>query len=178
MSLDWMDETRDLGVVGRAVTRTASVEDRRRVAEALELLACDSLVFDYTIKAIADGRYRIKGRLKADVTQACVVSLDPVAETIAEDVSVDFWPEHLLAERLADGERSILGETDPEPIGPMGRIESGRIAFEFLSAALDPYPRKDGAEFQYGGTPEDIAAEASAHPFAALAKLKRENPAG
>ena len=132
MSLDWIDETRELGVGGRATTRRASAEECNSIAAALGILACDNLVFDYTLKPIADGRYRIKGTLKADVTQECVVSLEPVPATIDEEVVVEFWPPHLLAERRVDGEHAILGETDPEPIGQLGRFETGRIAFEIF----------------------------------------------
>ena len=146
------------------------------LAKALDLIACDGLVFDYTIKPIADGRYRLKGQLNAQVTQACVVSLDPVTATIEEVVSVEFWPAHLVSERKSAGENAILGETDPEPLGQLGRIDSGRIAFEFLSASLDPYPRKDGAEFEFSTRTEDNVVEATANPFAVLAKLRGEKP--
>ncbi len=177
MSLDWIDETRELGAGGRATTRRASAEECKSVAAALGILACNNLVFDYTLKPIADGRYRLKGTLKADVTQECVVSLEPVPATIEEEVRIEFWPPHLLAERRVNGEHVILGETDPEPIGQPGRIETGRIAFEVLSAALDPYPRKEGVEFHHVD-PEDDVAAAREHPFAVLAQLKQQKPEG
>lgn len=171
--LDWIDETRDLGANGRAKTRSASAVECQGLAEALGLLACDSLTFAYTLKPLGEGRYRLAGELRSSVVQACVVSLDPVAAMITEDVDVEFWPSHLAGNRPASGERSVLGETDPEPIGPMGRVETGRIALEVLSAALDPYPRTDGAEFNDIAETDDAATAASAHPFAALAKLKQ-----
>lgn len=174
MTLDWLDETRDIGKGGRAVTREANETDRRKLAEALDLIACEALDFDYMIKPLSEGRYRLSGRLKASVTQACVVSLEPVPSTIGEEVSLEFWPAELLSERAIGGEHDVLGEADPEPLGQLGRIDSGRIAYEVLSAALDPYPRKAGAEFEYAGAPEDTAAKERAHPFAALARLQGE----
>ena len=47
-------------------------------------------------------------------------------------------------------------------------LEAGQIATEFLILGLDPYPRKPDAMFQSPAVGED-----SAHPFAALAGLKK-----
>lgn len=169
MTLNWIDETRDIGANGRAVTRTGTAEERAAIAEALGILSCERLIFDYTLKPIPDHRYRLTGTLSAGVTQACVVTLEPVASTIEDEVSVDFWPPHLLEERSVGGERAVLGEADPEPLGQLGRIDSGRIAYEVLSASLDPYPRAEGAEFDEVKSSEGTETD---HPFAALAKLK------
>lgn len=176
MSLAWTDETRDLGANGRSVTRTATPEERARVAEALDILSCNRLVFEYTLKPIPDHRYRLKGSLSADVTQACVVTLESVSSTIDEDVVLEFWPAHLLSELPESGERDILGDADPEPLGQLGRIDSGRVAFEVLSAALDPYPRAEGAEFEDIRPVGERAAIERDHPFAALAKFKNDKP--
>ena len=50
----------------------------------------------------------------------------------------------------------------------MRTIDLGAIATEFLILAIDPYPRKPGAVFQ-----SPSAGEPAAHPFAALAALKK-----
>ncbi len=46
------------------------------------------------------------------------------------------------------GEEEVeaLSAAEIEPI-EHGRIDVGRIVYETLSAAIDPYPRKAGAEF-------------------------------
>jgi hypothetical protein len=49
----------------------------------------------------------------------------------------------------------------------------GRIVYETVSAALDPYPRKSGAEFTWSD-PREAEAAARANPFALLKKLKDE----
>jgi len=63
-----------------------------------------------------------------------------------------------------------LSAAEIEPI-EHGLIDAGRIIFETLSASVDPYPRKPGAEF----TAEELgdgAAATKTGPFAALKKLK------
>lgn len=174
--LKWIEETRELGDNGRHVTRSASSQEREAIARALDLVACDALQFDYHLKPIGDGRYRLLGNVTAHVTQACVVSLEPVHDDIAETIDVEFWPDHLLEQSAAKGERSILAGEDPEALGQQGRIDTGRIALEVLSANLDPYPRRQGAEFHWRGEEGADDTKGSASPFAALAKLKLQKP--
>lgn len=174
--LNWIEETRELGDNGRHVTRAANANEREAIAQMLDLLDCDELQFDYQLKPHGDGRYRLRGEVTARVTQACVVSLEPVHDEIGETVDLEFWPEHLLDQTTAKGERSILEGDDPEALGPHGRIDTGRIALEVLSASLDPYPRKQGAEFEWREEEGAEGTEAAAHPFAALAKLKERLP--
>jgi hypothetical protein len=171
--LDWTDEVRELGDNGRSVLRKANAGERQRLAEALDVLSVESLVLDYRLAPLGEGRCVLEGQLTAGVTQACVVSLEPVAASIAEPVRIELWPWQLLSQRQETGERAVLGEADPEPLPASGRIETGRLAFEMLSAALDPYPRKAGAELAWTGDPEDPGTR----PFAALVKLKRERDA-
>ncbi|MGQ0673346.1 MAG: YceD family protein [Hyphomicrobium sp.] len=173
---DWVDETRDLGERERKVSRTANAGQRARLADDLGLLACERLQFEYAVQPRGEGRYRVRGRLDADVTQACIVTLEPVPATLSEEVDVSFWPAHLVGLSPGGGEQSILAGDDPEPIGPMGRLETGRIAFEVVSAALDPYPRKQGAEFSGDGASDGEDDPSADHPFAALARLKGEPP--
>ncbi len=49
------------------------------------------------------------------------------------------------------------------------RIDIGRIVYEALSAGLDPYPRKEGAGFEWT---DPKAAEGAGKPFAVLKKLR------
>ena len=60
---------------------------------------------------------------------------------------------------------------DAEPPEPLigGEVDLGAIVTEFLMLGIDPYPRKEGAEFEPPARHED----ASEHPFAALAALKK-----
>jgi hypothetical protein len=54
-----------------------------------------------------------------------------------------------------------------------GKLDLGAIATEFLLLAIDPYPRKPGAEFA-----PVKADDASAKPFAALEALKKRPGGG
>lgn len=171
-ALAWIEETRELGENGRERRRIATDAERASITKALGLVACDALEFSYALRPLGEGRYRLKGDLSARLTQSCVVTLEPVPARVAELIDLEFWPTSLLAPRPSEGEHAILGAEEPEPLAANGQIETGRIAFEVLAAALDPYPRKEGAAFEWEEAGEGGVAKDS--PFAVLAKLKPE----
>lgn len=166
LPLDWSHEITEIPERALKRSRTASDSERIALSRALDLLSCDALEATYQITLVAGGGYRLEGGIDAAVTQACVVSLEPVAGRIAESFSVEFQRE--VQEDVATGDVPILAAVEVEPL-ENERIDVGRIVYETLSAGLDPYPRKDGVAF---GWTDTKAAEGAANPFAVLKKLK------
>ncbi len=160
----------------------ANEQERRDMAEMLDILAVDDLSAEITLEP-RGARVIAGGVVKAKVRQACVVTLDPVEETVEEPIDIVFAPEAEAAEAEArvdaaadKAERS--GDYDalaglfeaanlPDPIID-GQIDLGQIVTETLALGLNPYPRKEGAVFEQ---PEGSGGDVS--PFAALGKLKR-----
>ena len=115
------------------------------------------------------GRVHITGRVQARIGQTCVVTLDPIESEIDERVDLVFLPDTAAA--IGDGAGKVdleIGSDDElEPL--VGdAIDLGAIATEFLILGIDLYPRKPEAVFQAPPTDDE-----SAHPFAALAKLRK-----
>ena len=168
---DWAHPVSDIGPTPVNQTRAATEEERTELARELDILSCDSLKAAYTLKSLGGGRYAFTGNLDAEVTQACVVSLDPIPARIREEFSITLAPASALAdEPVVAGDREVSSIPDTAPIEE-GRIDAGGLIYEVLSAALDPYPRKEGVEFDWVDpklTDEDKG------PFAALARLKRD----
>jgi uncharacterized metal-binding protein YceD (DUF177 family) len=175
----WTIEVRLIGETGRNAGFQASPEQCLSLARELGLIACNSLTVAYKIRSLHRGRYRVSGTINADVVQACVVTLEPVPALLSEVMDLEFWPVEQLAAEAKPGVTSeasdelsdtadfaALGDEPAEPI-EQGRIALGRVVYELVSAALDPYPRKPGAEFSWASK-DDGAVK----PFAALAKLK------
>lgn len=154
----------------------ATDKERADLAERFDLLSLDSLTASFTLKRVRRELVRVKGRIAADLVQACVVTLDPIPAHIEERFEVDFMegaPEP-IGEPVADLELDVEGAEAPEP-APSGWIDLGEIAAEQLGLALDPYPRRPDAAI-----PSEWQSEAAAepepvshpNPFAALEKLK------
>jgi uncharacterized metal-binding protein YceD (DUF177 family) len=151
---------------------TATDKERAALAERFGLVSLDSLAASFTLKRARRDLVRVKGRVTAELVQACVVTLDPVPARIDERFEVDFLEGAQPA--VADLELDVEGAEAPEP-APDGRIDLGELAAEQLGLAIDPYPRKADA-----AVPTEWVAEAAAepapvarpNPFAALEKLK------
>jgi hypothetical protein len=169
--LRWDHRVQDIPESGLTLQRQATPEELAAIVRALDLGACDALSAEYALKPTLDGRYRLSGRLRAHVVQACVVTLEPVASTLDEEFDVTFWPE----ERMPAPEGGALDlddEPEPEPI-VAGHIMVGRVVFECLAAALDPFPRAPDATLdRHEAAPEGAGAGTPASPFAVLAKIR------
>ncbi len=125
----------------------------------------------------------VKGRLSADVLQKCIISVEPVQESIDEEFNAWFAdPNSAVSfvkakrERMSKKEKNeqpIMEEQeDPEDIID-GKIDLGELVVQSLSLSLDPYPRADGAEHEAQETALDDAPEGTYdNPFAALKDWK------
>jgi uncharacterized metal-binding protein YceD (DUF177 family) len=109
---------------------------------------------------VREGRddVRARGRLRARVTQTCVVSMEDFETTVEEDFQVRFVPE---GEETED----IDLDADDEIPFTDNLIDLGEAAAEQLGLALDPYPRMPGVEL------EELPEEEDENPFAALRRL-------
>jgi hypothetical protein len=171
--LTWVHAVHDIPEAGLSAVQHATPDELARIAQALELLACSSLTATYTITPVGMGRYRLAGRLDASLTQACVVTLEPVEARIDEALDVTFWPEADILPPPS-GEVALDEEPEPEPI-VAGQIETGRVVFECLAGAIDPFPRKsDAALDRSSAGPAGGTADKPASPFAVLARIKEK----
>lgn len=172
--LDWSlsaTEIPDGGIAESVLATTA--EQRADLAKALDLVSVESLSVRQRIEPLGRARYRFAGTISARLTQACVVTLEPVMSRLEEPFDVEFWPPEQIPDD-GDAEREALAVPEREPI-EHNRLAIGRVIFETFAAAINPYPRKDGALFEW----EDEAGSApgssdAGNPFAALAKWKQK----
>ncbi len=147
--------------------------ERARLASFLKLESLDDFSFRYRLEPVSGERFRLTGHLSARLTQACVVTLEPVSEEVEEAVDLECWPQDQIKEEVEE-EQAIGPEALPDdpPVPIIGdQIDLGALAAEILASAINPYPRKDGVAFDW----EDRKAmdEGKAEgPFAELEKLK------
>ena len=161
--LNWTHEMRDLGPT-LDVVREANPAQRAAMAAHLELLSCESFKVHYSLRPLDQGRAALSGDLEADITQACVVTLEPVVSRLSGTFAVELWPAGDLP-ATEDGTLDALADDVIEPI-ENGTIDVGRIALERLADLIDPYPRSPGAAFSW--TDDKAAPKGSDSPFAKL----------
>jgi hypothetical protein len=164
---------------GMQVRFAASAPERAALALHLAIPAVERLEADILVKSWRGEGVKLTGRLSADVVQSDVVTLEPLNQTVDEDIELVFLPEHSRLARMVqpqDGELHLDPEGDDIPETYVGdRIEFGTVLAEALALGLDPYPRAEGASFDSFDTdPEPEAGKVS--PFATLRKLKPDTP--
>ena len=82
----------------------------------------------------------IRGELSAEVRQICVATLEPFDSAVTETFETSFTSASAQNEPDLDVIVDAVGDDEPEPIVG-GRIDVGELAVQYLSLALDPYPR-------------------------------------
>jgi uncharacterized metal-binding protein YceD (DUF177 family) len=160
----------DVPEAGEHFDLTANSQTRAAIAKAAGLRDLPRLEANFDVRRQGNGGLRVAGRVGATVGQTCVVTLDPVANEVDEEVDLLFVPQPPVA-GSSGANTAEDNEYETEPlIG--GVVDLGALATEFLVLGLDPYPRKPGAVFQ---SPQQTVAGES--PFSSLAALKKSSNA-
>ncbi|ODT05747.1 MAG: metal-binding protein [Mesorhizobium sp. SCN 65-20] len=140
---------------GLPVVVDADETQRAALAEAHGLLSVERYRAELLVTKWKRNGVKVSGRVEAEITQACIVSLEPVEAKIDEEVEAVFLPEdsklgregfHAGGEILLDAE----GPDAPETFSG-DSIDVGALAEEFFGLAIDPYPRKTGAAVAAAG---------------------------
>jgi len=183
---------------GRTLEIEADAEARKALAQRYDLIAVESLTARMQVRPLGArrgiNRAEVRGHFEATVIQTCVVTLEPLTRTVADDITLRFSDEETTG---ADASASRAIDIDPladdggdPPEGlENGTIDVGAVVAEALGLALDPYPRAEGAALE-GDPVADTATAAETDasvdqdsatqvgPFAALAALKTDRDNG
>jgi len=159
---------------GLSVTVEATPQERVALADRFGICEVRSLRADVEIRPMASG-FMLTGRMKAEVVQTCVISSQPVEQTVEEDLQLRFSPD---VEVGGEEEEVELAEGDLDVLPMEGDVmDVGEAVAETLALALDPYPRasdeamKEARRFLLTEEEDRLARS----PFSGLAQ-KRNNP--
>ena len=128
---------------------TATPPERAALARRFDLLSLDRLEAEIRLERLPRGMVRVSGRLLAELVQACVVSLEPVASRLAEEFTMLYGP--------GDPGESLVIDYESDLVEPLdgSAIDIGEAVAQQLALALDPYPRADGASLGSSGGSAD-----------------------
>lgn len=160
------------------VTMRADAAERAGLAKLWSVLEVKALAAHFQVQRWKRDGVRLKGRVEADIVQACVVTLEPVECHIDEPVEVVFVPEGSKLARLPLATES--GEMLLDPDGPDAPeifsgdvIDAGVVAAEHAALAIDPYPRAPEAAFS-GHIESTGKDDRKPSPFAVLKDWKKD----
>ena len=160
---------------GAEITLSPSAAERAAISHWLGIEALDQLKATIRLSRVGNDEYTYAGSFAADVVQACVVTLEPVASSLAGEFrrlfKVKPRPNARHRRRGAETGDSVelfsLEDDEPELIDSAS-IDLAAPLLEEISLALDPYPRAPGVAFE---GPKEEKTEADS-PFAILERLK------
>ncbi len=168
----------DLSGTERTIRFAADEADREVIAERLDLQAVARFELGGVIRRLGSkGDAILTGTVSADVTQTCVVTLDPIEATASADIHV-----RLIHAGSMEFGRDVEIDLDDEDVELIegDTVDLGDIAVQYLAMSLDPYPRKPVslAEAAKLGLADAAEVEAESdvsgrkNPFAVLQQLK------
>ncbi|WP_181409921.1 YceD family protein [Martelella alba] len=157
----------------------ADKDGRAALADIFGVVSVESAVADLEVTLWRKEGLRVRGRVSARLTQACIVTLEPMSASVDEEVDMTFLPE---GSRQIKRDFSEDGALLVDPDGPDapevftgGEIDLATIAIEAIALGIDPYPRKEGVGFEPPAEEEEAVVEpddAKESPFAALKDWK------
>ncbi|WP_295812763.1 YceD family protein [uncultured Nitratireductor sp.] len=162
---------------GMPVSIEADESECKALAATHDLLSVERFAAVLTVRPWKADGVRITGKVEADITQSCVVTLDPVTSHIEEEVSATLVPEgSRLARNEVEGGEFVLDAEGPDmPDTFLGSIiDAGALAEEFFTLGIDPYPRKPGAVMEASEVEED-ASKAAGPLYEGLRKLGQKS---
>ena len=171
---------------------TANETEREALAKRFDLLSLPSLIASIRLETVAgfgaENNTNILAtvKLKANLTQTCSVTLDPVEDAIDATFTQLFAPEGAFPEFDESEDDEFMDATDidlddfahqtehladlPEPIID-GNIDLGELVAEELAVRINPFPRKKDVEFEWVSKNMDNS-DTRNNPFAVLGGLK------
>ena len=149
----------------RVVELEARPPEREALARRFDLVAVESLTASFAVRREHAG-LTARGRVTADVVQACSITGEPVATRIDERADLLFVP----AGPAAEAEVELSADALDTIVYEGREIDLGEAAAETMALALDPFPRAPGADraLREAG----VLTEEEARPLGKLAGLR------
>lgn len=160
----------DVPPEGMIIRLRADVDDRNALAERLAVSEIENVEAEFEISRVDgdDHLLDVSVRVRAELTQKCVVTLEPLAARIESGSVLRFTD---LEEKIEEDWDHTADDEDPPELAEGGVIDLGELVAQQLALEIDPFPRAEGVPFIEVSSGE-MAESTGNQPFAALAALR------
>jgi len=156
----------------------ATAEEKINLAQRFNLEDVETLIAKLHVTVDSqESLIQLTGSIEADITQACIVTLEPVTSKIEVSIIRHYTTAPVSQDSVIEVDLSQENDDSPEPIeGEI--IDFGEIVTEQFSLEIDPFPRSPGSEFTgfssdtAKNSPSELQSDEASNPFAILAQLK------
>ena len=113
---------------------------------------------------------RYEARYIAEITQVCVVTLEPISSIMESKVFCTFTEKDVfnIDEELVFN----VNDVDPPELINNGLFDAGELVSEHLLLEIEPFPRVVGAEFCQSNIFSTTKVKNKFNPFETLKKLQ------
>jgi uncharacterized metal-binding protein YceD (DUF177 family) len=162
---------------GAEIALIPNETERAAIAQWARVESVEAFQADVVLSKRGANHVRYEVNFDVELTQACVVTLEPVVAKLSGRLKRDF----LLGEALRRGARAgqaqeMIAPADDEEgpeMLPGSVLDLAVPMLEEFALSIDPYPRSPGAVFAAAAEEEAKEAESRENPFAVLQKLKK-----
>ncbi|MEZ0262848.1 MAG: DUF177 domain-containing protein [Alphaproteobacteria bacterium] len=145
----------------------ATAQECAALCKRFDLRGLENFKATIYIRRVEGGEVvHVSGKLKADVIQTCVVSLQDVHAHVENEFETFF------SENAPEDDEIVDGNEDAPELLRNGMLDLGEVAAQYLSLGLDPYPRAPGVSL--AAQLQELGGEVRNSPFAVLQGLKKE----
>jgi hypothetical protein len=159
-----------LSDAGEEILLVPTAGELDALAKWAEVSSVDTFRVTIDLMRNSPSDFHYEARIEADITQNCVITLEPVRSHISRQFVRDLHLSRAVRHDPGAIEALAAGAGDdeaPEEITSPIYDVAGPVLEEF-SLAIDPYPRAAGAAFESMADPAGQAV----NPFAVLGRLK------
>lgn len=159
-----------------------NAQQRKDLAKRFDIVSIEGMQATITLSREQGGLVvHASGMFEADITQNCVLTLEPLTSHISDHFEAFFAdPDAAISFKKAKAKREgvqkpsfheapILDEKDDPEAVIDGQIDLGELTAQFVSLSINPYPQKDDACFDS----KKIEGGDKLNPFSVLKKLKK-----
>jgi uncharacterized metal-binding protein YceD (DUF177 family) len=139
---------------------TATEGERQALARRFELLSLDRLIASVELQRQRNRTILLRAAFEAEFSQECVVTLEPVAGSVAETFALRYGP--------PEAEPSEEEQADDAAFEPLTSdvIDIGEAVAQELALALPPFPRGPDASVE-----AEVEDRRDTGPLAGLSRL-------
>ncbi len=141
---------------------TANSVELKALAKRYHILAVNDLQADVTLEPLGADLIQLRTVIKAEVVQACGMSMVPVTQQIDETEAEILTTSAEMLTPLEDGPPD---DSAPTELITGDVIDYGEIVAQIVALAIDPFPRSETAN-------DTSHIEHNTNPFAVLQTLQ------
>ena len=136
--------------------------ERRQLSERFSFIKLEEVMGELALAQIADGCWELKGKINVAITQACVVSGQPVESTFMIEL------EERFVDSFSDQTEIDAMEVDVDLL-VNGEIPVGECLCQWIGVCAPAWPRAENVPVLEMHDVDD----SENHPFARLSELKK-----